>query len=204
MKIKIIYLQTGIIAFIGICGLIACNSGVSNSNPVKQEQISHEMTSSQKLFDEGNESYKNGNIEEAVDKFVKALETEKSQEKPDSLLLSNIHNIRGEVYLSQGVAILSQSDFAFASEYNPKNESALNNLAIWFSIEQFATPDYDKSLEYFNKALLISPDRKDIALNRAVIKIKSGDGTDGCKDLNQLQSEGYPDAEIAIQRFCNN
>ena len=201
---KLTYLQIGTLILIGIGVLIACNPEVSESNSGSKKQTNQEEISSKKLFDEGYKSYQTGDAERAVNKLVEALEKEKLKDRPDSILLSNIYNIRGEVYMSQGVATLSQSDFAFALEYNPKNESLLNNLGIWFSIEQFSSPDYNKSLEYFNQALLISPDRKDIVLNRAVIKIKSGDKEGGCKDLNELHEKKYPDAKIAIQRFCNN
>lgn len=159
--------------------------------------------SSQKLYDEGVIAYRKGDAKIAVDKLSDAIKKEKEKSNPDKQLLSNMHNIRGEVYLSVGVAVLSQSDFAYALDYNPTNESALNNLGVWFSIKQFATPDYVKSIDYFNKAIELRPDRKDIILNRAVTKIKSGDKS-GCDDLKKLDAEGYPDAKIALQRFCNN
>ena len=156
---------------------------------------------SQKLFDEGVKLYRSGKAKEAVDKLSDAIKKEKDKSSPDKRLLSNIYCIRGEVYLSVGVAILSQSDFTYALQYNQDNESALNNLGIWFSIERFNTPDYKRSFEYFDKAILIQPNRKDIQLNKACVKIQSGDKT-GCDDLRKLDSEGYPDAGIALQRFC--
>lgn len=157
--------------------------------------------SSQKLFDLGINAYKKGDYKTSVDKLSDAIKKEKDKREPYKQLLSNIHNIRGEEYLSLGVAILSQSDFVYALEYNPSNESALNNLGVWFSIEQFSTPDYKKSLEYFDKAFVLRPDRKDIILNRAVVKIKSGDSI-GCDDLKKLDDEGYSDAKIGLQQFC--
>jgi len=159
--------------------------------------------SSQKLFDLGFSAYHNGDHKTAINKLSEAIKKENDKSNPDKQLLSNIHNIRGEAYLSVGVAVLSQSDFVYALDYNPKNESALNNLGVWFSIEQFSTPDYKKSLEYFDKAIRLQPDRKDIILNKAIIKIKSGDMT-GCEDLKKLDSDGYPDAKIGLQQFCKN
>jgi lipoprotein NlpI len=159
--------------------------------------------SSQKLFDLGLSAYHKGDPETAVDKLSDAIKKEKEKSEPNKQLLSNFHNMRGQVYLSVGVAILSQTDFVYALDYNSTNESALNNLGVWFSIEQFATPDYKKSLEYFDKAIALRPDRKDIILNRAIIKIKSGDST-GCDDLKKLDSGGYPDAKIGLQQFCQN
>ena len=157
--------------------------------------------SSQKLYEEGVKLYRNGKATEAVDKLSDAIKKETGKSNPDNKLLSNMHCLRGEVYLSVGVAILSQSDFTYALKYNPYNESALNDLGIWFSIEHFNTPDYNKSFEYFDEAISIQPNRKDIQLNKACVKIQSGDKT-GCDDLHKLDKEGYSDAKIALQRFC--
>jgi len=157
---------------------------------------------SQKLFEEGEKLYRSGNAEKAVNKLSEAIKKETDKSSPDKRLLSNMHCIRGEVYLSVGVAVLSQSDFAYALQYNPENESALNNLGIWYSVKHFATPDYQKSFEYFDNALAIQPNRKDIQLNKACVKIQAGDMS-GCDDLRKLDNEGYPDAKLALQRFCS-
>ena len=157
---------------------------------------------SQQLYEEGVKLYQSGNANESVDKLSEAIEKETKKSNADKKFLSRMHNIRGEVYLSVGVAILSQSDFAYALQYNAENESALNNLGIWYSIKHFNTPDYEKSLEYFDKAISIQPNRKDIQLNKACVKIQSGDNT-GCDDLHRLDKDGYSDAKIALQRFCN-
>lgn len=153
------------------------------------------------FFEKGLTEYRKGDYKQAVDTLTKAIDLAKATDTINKQLLSNIHNIRGEVYLSVGVAILSQSDFVYALDYNPENESALNNLGIWFTIEMFSNPDYKKSLEYFDKAVAIRPDRKDIILNRAIAKIKSGDTT-GCEDLKKLDAEGYPDAKIGLEQYC--
>lgn len=158
---------------------------------------------SQKLYEQGRKLYHSGNAEKAVDKLSDAIKKETDKSNPNNRFLSNIYCIRGEVYLSVGVAILSQSDFAYALQYNPDNESALNNLGIWYSIEHFSTPDYKKSFEYFDKALAIQPNRKDIQLNKACVKIQSGNKT-GYDDLKKLDSQGYSDAKIALQKFCSN
>ena len=158
---------------------------------------------SQKLYDEGVKLYQSGNAEKAVTKLSEAIKKETDKSNKDKKFLSNLHTMRGEVYLSVNVAILSQSDFAYALQYNPDNESALNDLGIWYSIKHFSTPDYKKSFAYFDKALTIKPNRKDIQLNKACVKIQSGDKT-GCDDLRRLDNEGYPDAKIALQRFCTN
>ena len=157
--------------------------------------------STQELFDLGFNAYQNGDPKTAVNKLSDAIKMEKGKLNPDKNLLSNIYNIRGEVYLSVGVAVLSQSDFANSLNCDPTNESALNNLGVWFSIETFATPDYERSLNYFDMAVKIRPDRQDIILNRAIVKIKSGDQT-GCQDLEDLAKENYPDAIVGLQRFC--
>ncbi|PWT96248.1 MAG: hypothetical protein C5B52_16185, partial [Bacteroidetes bacterium] len=156
---------------------------------------------SEKLFEKGIEYYRDKKVNRAIDILTDAIKLENKNADPNKLLLSNIHCLRGEVYLSVGVAVLSQSDFNFALQHNPENESALNNLAIWHSVEKFAVPDYKKALQYFDKAIALQPDRKDIQLNRACIKIQSGDKS-GCDDLRRLQSEGFANAKLAIERFC--
>jgi lipoprotein NlpI len=158
---------------------------------------------SQKLYDEGVKLYRSGNAEKAVGKLSEAIKKETDKSDKNKKFLSDIHTMRGEVYLSVGVAILSQSDFAYALQYNPDNESALNDLGIWYSNKHFSTPDYNKSFEYFDKAIAIQPNRKDIQLNKACVKIQSGDKT-GCDDLRKLDKEGYADAKIALQRFCGS
>ena len=104
--------------------------------------------------------------------------------------------------MSNGVAILSQSDFLNAIDYNPQNESALNNLGLWFTIPQFASPDLEKALLYLGKALEVNPERQDIILNRAVIRIRAGQSEKGCEELKKLEESGYERATIAISRFC--
>src|SRR5450631_1526457 len=126
---------------------------------------------SKQLYEEGSKLYHAGRTEEAVDKLSQAIKKETAKPNSDKRLLSNMHCVKGEVYLAVGVAILSQSDFAYSLQYNPDNESALNNLGIWYSIERFITPDYKKSFEYFDKALAIQPNRQDIQLNKACVKI---------------------------------
>jgi lipoprotein NlpI len=187
-------LATNIILF--SVGLILIISFFTLSN------YSREQTS-QKLYDEGVRLFHSGKSTEAVDKLSDAIEKETANSSPDKKLLSNMHCIRGEVYLSIGVAVLSQSDFTNALQYNPDNESALNNLGIWFSIARFNTPDYNRALEYFDKAISIQPDRKDIQLNKACVKIQSGDKT-GCDDLRKLDQDDYPEAKIALERFCKD
>ena len=155
----------------------------------------------EKLFDQGLELYQTKKVNRAIDILSDAIKIENKKTSPNKILLSNIHCLRGEVYLSVGVAVLSQSDFTFALEHNPNNESALNNLAIWFSIEKFATPDYKRAFAYFDKAIALKPNRKDIQLNKACIKIQSGDKT-GCDDLRKLENEGYPAAKIALEKLC--
>ena len=158
---------------------------------------------SQQLYEEGVTLYGNGQLKEAVGKLSEAIKKETGKVDTDRWLLSNMHNMRGAAYLQAGVAVLSQSDFAFALEYNPNNESALSSLGVWFSLKHFSTPDYKRSLEYFDRALAIQPTRQDIQLNKACVKIQSGDAT-GCDDLRRLDAEGHADAKVALQRFCNS
>ena len=118
------------------------------------------------------------------------------------LFLSEIYRLRGDIYFSQGVAILSSSDFLHAIENNPKNGIAHNNLGVWFSIKQFAKPDYKRAIEHLDLAVKYCPDRPDFVMNRAVMKVRNGQKEIGRKELEDLYQQGYADAKIAIERFC--
>lgn len=138
----------------------------------------------------------------AVNLYSDAIKYEKESKNPDKNFLSDLYLLRGEIYLNQGVAILSSSDFLQAIDNNPKNGVAHNDLGIWFTIEHFTTPDYVRALEHGEKAVQYCPSRQDFKMNLAVIKIKSGQQEQGRQELEQLYKDGYSDAKIAIERFC--
>ena len=141
-------------------------------------------------------------IVQAVELYSEAIKVEKEKSEPNKLFLSEIYCFRGERYLSQGVAILSSSDFLHALENNPQNGIAHNNLGIWFSIKQFAKPDYNRAIVHLNLAVKYCPDRPDFVMNRAVMKIRNGQKEIGRIELEELYKKGYSDAKIAIERFC--
>jgi lipoprotein NlpI len=143
------------------------------------------------------------NQEEAISLYSDAIKLEKEKESPDNNFLSNIYLLRGEIYLSQSVAILSSSDFLDSIKLNPKNGIAHNDLGIWFTIESFDTPDFDRALEHINKAVEFCPDRWDFKMNRAIVKVKMGDKVSGMQELVKLMDDGYPEAEVALEKFCS-
>jgi tetratricopeptide (TPR) repeat protein len=143
------------------------------------------------------------NPDKAVDLFSDAIKYEEEKETPDNNFLSNIYLMRGEIYLSKGVAILSSSDFLNSIELNPKNGIAHNDLGIWYTISDFNTPDLVRAFEHINKAVDLCPDRRDFKMNRAIVKVKSGDKESGREELQQLLNGGYEEARIAIEKFCS-
>jgi tetratricopeptide (TPR) repeat protein len=138
----------------------------------------------------------------AVDLYSDAIKIEKESKNLNKDFLSDLYLKRGEIYLNQGVAILSSSDFLHAIEYNSRNGVAHNDLGIWFTIQHFATPDFSRAIEHLDKAVEYCPDRPDFKMNRAVIKIKMGLKDAGREELERLYNDGYQDAKIAIERFC--
>ncbi len=141
-------------------------------------------------------------LEEVVDLFSDAIQIEKEKSEPNTIFISDIYNKRGEIYLSQGVAVLSSSDFSQAIEYNPKNAEAHNNLGMWFTIEHFMQPDYKRALEHFEMAVKFSSNRPDILMNRAIMYIRNNQKEVGKKELEKLIQNGYTEAQQAIERFC--
>jgi tetratricopeptide (TPR) repeat protein len=139
----------------------------------------------------------------AVDLYSDALKYEKKKKNPDGKFLSDIYLLRGEIYLSQGVALLSSSDFLNSIEYNANNGIAHNDLGIWFTIEQFNLPDFNKALEHLNKAVDLCPLRRDFKMNRAIVKVKMGEKAIGRYELDQLVIDGFEEARVAIEKFCD-
>ena len=137
----------------------------------------------------------------AVEIYSDAIKFEKEKVNPDNNFLSDIYLRRGEIYLHQGIAILSSSDFLQSIEFNSKNGIAHNNLGVWYTIEHFYTPDFEKALYHLEKAIEYCPNRPDFKMNKAVVKIKKGDKETGRKELEQLYLDGYTDAKVAIERF---
>lgn len=146
---------------------------------------------------------KSTNPLKAVEYYSDAIMYEKKKEHPDSIFLSDLYLKRGEIHLYNGVAILSSSDFLQSIEYNPQNGIAHNDLGIWYSIERFNTPDFEKAFEHLDKAVRICPYRQDFQMNLAIIKIKKGDKEAGKAELEQLIESGYDEAKIAFEKFCN-
>jgi tetratricopeptide (TPR) repeat protein len=139
----------------------------------------------------------------AVNYYSDAIKYEDEKESPDKKFLSNIYLLRGEIYLSQGVAVLSSSDFINSIDLNPENGIAHNDLGIWYTIEDFDTPDFKKAYEHLNKAVEFCPGRRDFKMNRAIIKVKMGDKETGRQELEQLLKDGYAEAGVAIEKFCD-
>lgn len=137
----------------------------------------------------------------SVELYSDAIDIEKQKETPNKDFISEIYQWRGELYMNLQVAILSSSDFLHSIEYNPKNAISHNNLAVWFTIPQFSKPDWKSSFAHFDNAIELAPDRLDFQMNRAIIKIKSGDKESGKMELEKLYSKGYGDAKIAMDRF---
>ena len=140
--------------------------------------------------------------QKAVSLYTDAIQYAQAAENPDSGLLSDLYLLRGEVYMGQGVALLSSSDFLHALEYNPENGIAHNDLGVWFMMEQFAAPDHARAQEHFNKAVEYCPDRRDFRMNRAIATYKLGQKDQGLAELEQLYQEGFADAKNAMDLFC--
>jgi lipoprotein NlpI len=152
------------------------------------------------LFLEGSNAYQPSDAKNTLEKLAKAIYQELQKEQVEKLLLSNIYNTRGEVYLSIGALLRSHNDFSDAINFNPENENAINNMGVWYTMHSHIDPDFNKSLEYFDRAIAINPDRKDIMLNRAIARIKSGNEM-GYEDLKKLELEKYEVASLALMAY---
>ena len=53
------------------------------------------------------------------------------------------------------------------------------------------------------KAVEFCPERLDFKMNKAIIKVKIGEKETGRQELEQLLQDGYTEAKIAIEKFCD-
>ncbi len=72
---------------------------------------------------------------------------------------------RGVAYFSLGDYDAALTDFQRAYKYHPYHIHVLNNLASCYEV----TGDHDRSIEYYRKALLISPGFEEALLNLSVV-----------------------------------
>lgn len=176
--------------------IFSCQSPKSKES----ETVIDESKDSKKLAEKAGQT---SDVHQAVELYSNAIKLEKESKTPDKVFLSDLFVKRGEIYLNQGVAILSSSDFLQSIEQKPDNCIAHNNLGVWFTIEEFATPDFTRAIEHMDKAVEYCPERQDFKMNRAIIKIKAGQKDIGRKELENLYESGYADAKIALERFGN-
>ena len=176
--------------------IFSCQSPKSKES----ETVVDESKDSKKLAEKAQQT---SDVHQAVELYSSAIKLEKESKTPDKVFLSDLFVKRGEIYLNQGVAILSSSDFLQSIEQKPDNCIAHNNLGVWFTIEEFTTPDFIRAIEHMDKAVEFCPERQDFKMNRAIIKIKAGQKDIGRKELEKLYESGYADAKIALERFGN-
>src|SRR5688572_13309380 len=149
-----------------------------------------------KILKSVGEANKEGDIKKAIELLGKAIDLEEKSWFMNKYLLSSMYNTRGQLFMTIGSALLSNSDFAKALRLNPKSANAHSNLGLWYMTKDFNTPDYNLAKTHLLKAYSIKP-ANTIKLNLAVAKILSGDKS-GCDDLKYLSTLKVNRADWAL------
>jgi hypothetical protein len=69
------------------------------------------------------------------------------------------------------------------------------------NLEKDPTKTYTES--DLDKAVEFCPDRRDFKMNRAIVKVKMGEKETGRLELEQLLEDGFSEAAVAIEKFCD-
>lgn len=119
--------------------------------------------------------YNSGEYQESINEFKKCLELAK-----DTTSLSQTYGCMGEAY--ENLRQLDLAETAFKNKLNTLvNEDSYNSLA-WFYYE--SRKDYDKALNYADKALICNPKYTSALDTRANIYNDTGEHEKALADIN--------------------
>jgi tetratricopeptide (TPR) repeat protein len=123
------------------------------------------------------------------------------------LSIINTFGQSAQGYLERGIAKSNQNDFAGAiSDYtkaielNPK----LKNVYFIRALSKEKLEDFRGALSDYSKDIELTPKNPGSYFNRGIVKyFKLQDKNGGCLDWSKSGEQGYGDAYVSIQRYCN-
>lgn len=174
---------------------------------------------------EGDKLFNDGQYEAAIEQYTEFLEY-----NPEDL--KSIYN-QGRAYEELGQFDKSLENYQKAIEIDPKHANALMSIGKYhFRNENFGDASFyfskaaeikksdpqafylagrsfhkvgqtTKALEAYNQAISQNSDYGEAYLYRGALKVYQGNKRSGCADIRNAQSLNVPDAEDAIQEYCN-
>ena len=178
-----------------------------------------------KSSQEGDQLFSQGKYEEAITQYTQYIEY-----NPDDI--KSIYN-RGRAYEELGQYEKSMADYEKALEVDPKNVNALMSIGkIHFREGEFGDAAFyfdkaikvrggdaeahflsaranhrmgetGKAMEGYNQAISMNSNYGEAFLYRGALKVFLKKKSSGCSDLKKAQALEVPDAEAALQKYCN-
>lgn len=130
-----------------------------------------------------------GDLDKALDYYIKSLEDESSK----GLALTAL----GQLYFKQENYELSKSYYERAVQVAGYGYEAYVNLSAIYSLEG----DAPTALDHLNQAIEIDRERPDAYLNRAYIFAKLGDEELMKSDIDFLKSMNFSSIDVYIKIF---
>ena len=174
---------------------------------------------------EGDQLFSQGKYEEAISMYTDYIEY-----NPDDI--KSIYN-RGRAYEELGEYDKSIADYEKALEVDPKNINAMTSIGkVHFRNSNFGDAAFyfdkavqvkggtaelhylnaranhklgetGKAMEGYNQAISMNSNYGDAYLYRGALKVFLKKKNGGCSDLKKAKALEVPDAESAIQKYCN-
>lgn len=116
--------------------------------------------------------YREGMEDQALSEYQRMLKVVDSAKSRNAI---------GYIFLKKGQFNEAFEQFQLATRLDPSNESPFMNLA------EFAAKDknYNQAIEYYEKALLLAPDRGLIYIRLGQLYLQNGDGLDKARSIWQ-------------------
>jgi len=144
-----------------------------------------------KYYQMGITSYKNGKFSEAIQYLNKAIEI-------DPLNAGAYHN-RGLSKGSLGDYRGAISDYNIVIELNPYHAETYFNRGV----AKYGLNDYDGAIKDYNVALVFNPNYSKAYNNRGIAKYLLGDIDGACIDWSKAGELGMEDAYVLIVKYCS-
>ena len=177
-----------------------------------------------KSSQEGDQLFSQGKYEEAISQYTQYIEY-----NPDDI--KSIYN-RGRAYEELGQLDKSMADYEKALEVDPKSINALMSIGkIHFRNNEYGDAAFyfdkaikvkggnaeahflsaranhkqgetGKAMEGYNQAISMNGNYGEAYLYRGALKVFLKKNSAGCADLKKAQSLEVPDAEAALEKYC--
>ena len=89
---------------------------------------------------------------------------------------------------------------SFDPEFDP---ILINEMLYNVGVEKSEKNEYEVAIIDFTEALKFIPNDVNSLYNRGVIKLKLKDKIGACEDWNTIKSNGHPDADALLIKYCN-